>query len=126
MALAALRQGGVNITRKELLQKVSDGGIARRSSDEQKQVQKYEKARITGKAAIQAAISATNLPSDNEDVIILTQQWKSIGETLLKGVSYNDIFTAEAAVVALAKRMMEALTRVRRLARKRPSTALQQ
>jgi hypothetical protein len=126
VALAALRQGGVTITRKELLKKVSDGGIARRSTEEKKQVEKYENARKIGKATILDAISAASLGHDNPDVVLLTQQWKSVGETLLLGVTYNDIFAAEAAIIELAKEMMDALARVRRLGRKRPAMEMQQ
>ena len=126
VALAALRQGGVTITRKELLEKVCDGGIARRSAEEKKQVEKYENARKIGKATILSAIKAASLQKDDPDVLLLTQQWKSVAETLLVGVTYNDIFAAEAEIIELAKKMMDALVRVRRIGRTRPATEMQQ
>ena len=116
VALAALREGGVTITRQELLTKVKAGGIARREPAEAAQVDKYEAARTTGKTNIAQAIAAAKLPPDHSDVILLTQAWKRIGETLLKGITYNDIFAAEAAVAELATEMECALVRVRAMA----------
>ena len=76
----------------------------------------HETARTTGKMKIAQAIAAAKLPSDHSDVLLLTQAWKRIGETLLKGTTYNDIFAAEAAVAELAAEMECALVRVRAMA----------
>lgn len=103
----------MNITRSQLLEKVKDGGIARRSSSEAAQVAKYEAARVRGKAEIVLAIKKSKLSATHKDVQTLTEEWKTIASDLLRGSNYSDIFTAESQIEALAPKMVEALKRVR-------------
>lgn len=108
VALAALRQGGVIVSRTELLGKVREGGIARHDGKATQLVAKYDGARKKGAARIKLAI-VNGGKRHPMAVSTIKDAWKIIGDKLLKGVDMDCIFAAEDELHTLATRVAKAV-----------------